>query len=39
MQSNIFILLCYTTYNTHLHQLIVLQKRIIRIIFLLTPLS
>ena len=28
-----------STYNTHLHQLIVLQKRIIRIIFLLTPLS
>ena len=27
------------TYNTHLHQLNVLQKRIIRIIFLLTPLS
>ena len=28
-----------STYNTHLHQLNVLQKRIIRIIFLLTPLS
>ena len=28
-----------STYNTHLHQLNVLQKRIMRIIFLLTPLS